>query len=191
MDSRDRMAIEGLFSKLEGVERLGQPRDVQAEAFIRERIKAQPGAPYYMAQTIIVQEQALDAAQERIADLEARLAENGVHEPGVLDGIVGAPRRTSAGFGSVPPIAAGMYREPSESRSTGGFLAGAAQTAMGVAGGLLLATMISGLFRTDGDNGADTSGTMVWDDDRSRFLLEEAGFDDDAGNGGLFDGWDV
>jgi hypothetical protein len=74
MDHQDRQAIEGLFGKLAEVERQSAPRDLEADAFISSRIAAQPGAPYFMAQTIVVQEQALDAAQARITDLEQQLA---------------------------------------------------------------------------------------------------------------------
>ena len=41
----------------------------------------QPGAPYYMAQTILVQEQALEAAQDRINEVERQLADRGFLSP--------------------------------------------------------------------------------------------------------------
>ena len=44
----------------------------ESEAFIRDKIARQPGAPYYMAQTIVIQEQALAAAEARLAELEAQ-----------------------------------------------------------------------------------------------------------------------
>ena len=59
MDRNDQQTIEGLFGKLAEVEQQSAPRDVVSEAIIRERIAHQPGAPYYMAQTIVVQQQAL------------------------------------------------------------------------------------------------------------------------------------
>ncbi|WP_323130524.1 DUF2076 family protein [Sinorhizobium medicae] len=58
-------------------------------------------------------------------------------------------------------------RQPFKQRAGGGFLAGAAQTAMGVAGGMLLGNMIAGMFggsdaeaaqpQTDGTKAADAS----------------------------------
>ncbi len=48
MDYNDRQAIEDLFGKLADVERQAAPRDDEAEAFIRDRIAAQPAAPYLM-----------------------------------------------------------------------------------------------------------------------------------------------
>lgn len=70
MDRTDQQAIEGLFSKLAHVEQQSGHRDVDSDRFIKDRIAQQPGAPYFMAQTIVVQEQALEAAQRRIEELE-------------------------------------------------------------------------------------------------------------------------
>lgn len=55
MDKNDRQAIENLFEKLATVERQSPQRDAELETFIRDKIARQPGAPYYMAQTIVVQ----------------------------------------------------------------------------------------------------------------------------------------
>ncbi|TIT23918.1 MAG: DUF2076 domain-containing protein [Mesorhizobium sp.] len=68
MDRNDQQAIGHLFEKLANVERQAPPRDAEAERFIQDQITRQPGAPYYMAQTIVVQEQALNAAQARIEE---------------------------------------------------------------------------------------------------------------------------
>ena len=58
MDRNDQQAIERLFDKLAAVELSSPQRDGASEALIRERIDRQPSAPYYMAQTIIVQNEA-------------------------------------------------------------------------------------------------------------------------------------
>ncbi|TIT48066.1 MAG: DUF2076 domain-containing protein, partial [Mesorhizobium sp.] len=70
MDRNDQQAIGNLFEKLANVERQTPPRDAEAERLINDQIARQPAAPYYMAQTIVVQEQALNAAQSRIEELE-------------------------------------------------------------------------------------------------------------------------
>jgi hypothetical protein len=152
MNDQDRQAIDGLFSKLSDVERQSGPRDAEAEAFIRSRIAAQPGAPYFMAQTIVVQEQALYTAQARLAELEQQVTSRPAGGGGFLSGLFGGeqPQRSPR-----PPSAAGMPPHMSSGmppgmggmapgRGGGGFLAGAAQTAMGVAGGVLLGNMIAG-----------------------------------------------
>ena len=82
MDSNDRQAIEGLFTKLGEVERQAGPRDAEAERFIADSVNQQPGAPYYMAQTIVMQEMALANQQKRIEELE-RTAQAGGAAPGL------------------------------------------------------------------------------------------------------------
>uniref|UniRef100_UPI00177E1424 DUF2076 domain-containing protein n=1 Tax=Mesorhizobium mediterraneum TaxID=43617 RepID=UPI00177E1424 len=128
MDRNDQQAIGNLFEKLANVERQTPPRDAEAERFINDQIGRQPGAPYYMAQTIVVQEQALNAAQSRIEELEQQAQQSA--GGGLLGGLFGS--------GSVPRVgrtAAAAPQEPlsgnDQQRAGGGFLAGAAQTAMG------------------------------------------------------------
>jgi hypothetical protein len=124
------------------VERQIPYRDAEAERLIRDAIARQPSPPYYMAQTVVLQEHALNAAQSRIADMEAELTvARQASQGGFLSGLFGggpAPRRT--GQPSQPRLPQG---------APGGFLAGAAQTAMGVAGGVLLANVVTGLFADD------------------------------------------
>ena len=71
MNDDDRAAIIDLFQRLREVEGRSGPRDPEAEALIRSAIAAQPGAPYYLAQTIVVQNAALREAERRIAELES------------------------------------------------------------------------------------------------------------------------
>jgi hypothetical protein len=53
----------------------GGQRDPEAEAFIGDAVRAAPHAPYVLAQTALVQQHALEAAAQRISDLEARVAQ--------------------------------------------------------------------------------------------------------------------
>jgi uncharacterized protein len=170
MDRQDRDAIEGLFERIARVEQRSGPRDRGAEALINARIGQQPAAPYYMAQTIVMQEKALNEAQARIEELE-----NGGYRAGRRGGQNAGPWDYAPGFGG------------------GGFLAGAAQTAMGVAGGVLLGNMLADWLTPDpaaaqdaqpdadfSNNAADAGGTDVAD----------AGTDV-ADAGGDFGGFDV
>lgn len=185
MDSNDRQAIDGLFEKLAQVERQSPPRDAGSETFIRQKLAAQPAAPYYMAQTIVVQEQALNAAQARIEALEEEAASaQGSSGGGLLGSLFGggaSPRSR----GSVPRTGQRTGQDPQPSAwqrsggagQGGGFLAGAAQTAMGVAGGVLLGNAIAGMFGADEANAAAPDANADADTD--------AGADDgfDAGGG--------
>jgi hypothetical protein len=147
MNPQDRQAIDELFSKLAETEARAGRIDADADAYIRQRIGRQPAAPYLMAQTIVVQNAALEQARQRIADLEEQVGERG-DDYGAASGRFGdeAPYAGQRP-GSVP--AAGprpLGGAPLQQNTGGGFLAGAAQTAMGVAGGLLLGNALGGLF---------------------------------------------
>lgn len=189
MDSNDRQAIDGLFQKLAEVERQADRRDAEAEAFIREKLGRQPAAPYYMAQTIVVQEQALNAAQARIEELEREASDSQSSGGGLLGSLFGGSPR---GRGSVPRTGAQSTQpEPyqpqagqaspwqNQGRSAGGgFLAGAAQTAMGVAGGVLLGNAIGGLFGADAAQAAAPSPTQDQaQDNDTDTAADDSGFD--------------
>ena len=176
MDQRDREAIEELFQKIAEVERRSGPRDPEAEAFIRARIAQHPAAPYYMAQTIVVQEEALNEAERRIAELES-----GAGQGGLLGGLFGGGRPER--HRRYAPAAGSSRRQGRN--AGGGFLAGAAQTAMGVAGGVLLGNMIADLFSPDA--AAADAGDAGFDDTAEG---AEAGAEADVGAdaGGDFGG---
>jgi uncharacterized protein len=158
MDHQDRQAIEQLFGKIAQVEGQARAPDVQAADFIRSQIARQPNAPYYMAQTIVVQEQALNAAQSRIQQLEHELASRPASGGSFLSGLFGGgqprpqphqPYQPQPMHGMPPhtaPGMGGMMGGMTQQRGGGGFLAGAAKTAMGVAGGVLLGNMIADAF---------------------------------------------
>jgi len=177
MDRNDQEAIQDLFGKLAEVERQSAPRNSESEAYIRDRIARQPGAPYYMAQTIVVQQQALEAAQARIEELEGQTSE-APHQPGgLLGNLFGASPQASR-TGSVPRISRPGGAAPqqpipaaTQAQRGGGFLAGAAQTAMGVAGGVLLANAIGGMF----GNGGEAQAAEVPDEE---LQSDDSGFDD-------------
>ena len=146
-NQQDQQAINSLFDRIEEVARKSPPRDRDAEALIQQRLRDYPPAPYYMAQTILVQEQALLQAQERIEQLEASQRPSG----GFLGGLFGdndEPQRR-------PARSRGPWDRQQEGQ--GGFLAGAAQTAMGVASGMLLGSAIAGML-TGGAHAQDYSG---------------------------------
>lgn len=143
MDRNDQQAIADLFERLAAAERQAPPRDAEAEALIRDRIAGQPAAPYFMAQTIVVLERALAETNARVEALEAETEAAPKRSGGFFGGLFGddAPRSPNA-MPRVPRRGApGMPQS-----GGGGFLAGAAQTAVGVAGGVLLGSVIAGMF---------------------------------------------
>jgi len=143
MQSEERELITGLFGRLQPFE--AQPRDGEAEALIKDAVARQPAAPYLLVQTVLVQEQALKAAQERIAELEARAgaapAASGFLGNAPKIGPWGAqPAAPPVPRPSVPstrsPLQAALA--PQQAGGGGGFLRSAMATAAGVAGGALL-----------------------------------------------------
>lgn len=140
LEPEDRKAIEGLFDRLDSVAGQNPDRDPDAVTLIEQCISQAPAAPYYMAQTVLVQEHALSVAQDRIAELEAQLAQRPAGG-GLFGGLFGgaqAPARRTATRQPAPM--------PGQSGQQGGFLAGAAQTALGVTGGVLLGSAIAGML---------------------------------------------
>ena len=156
MQSEEQRLIDGLFSRLKEAESHSASRDASAEERIAGHIKEQPFAPYYMAQTILIQEAAIKQLNDRIQALESQVTQLQAAKPssgGFLSGLFGGGQ--SRGSDPIPgaeqygrpqagaqpqyaPQAQQQNYAPQASRSGGGFMAGALQTAAGVAGGVVL-----------------------------------------------------
>jgi len=53
----------------------GQQKEPEADTLIRQALAEQPDMPYYLTQTVLIQDLSLHQAQQRIADLEKQLAD--------------------------------------------------------------------------------------------------------------------
>lgn len=202
MDPNDRRAIDELFANLDETARRAGPPEPEADDLIHRRLRENPSAAYHLAQTVVAQRTALERAQDRIDELEGR--------PGFSRRqAAGAPPREEGGFLSrmfgggdrsrtaVPATHAPDPRgrpgyDPRYDRGMGrpgfgggGFLAGAAQTAMGVAGGVLLGNMIMNAF-----DGNEAQAQTLTDGAGSQDQLNENDFGggDDMGDVGDFGG---
>ena len=146
MHAAEEKLINALFNKIQQTSTQAQPRDPQAEALIDRQIKNIPGATYYMAQTLIVQQQALKQVEARIAELEQQASQS----TGFFGGLFGTSPPT-------PPSKPSYQSHPAQyqENSGGDFLAGAAQTALGIGGGILLANAAMSLGEAifGGDSG--------------------------------------
>ena len=190
MTPDERQLLSGLFDRIR--DQANTPRDRDAESFIADAVRAQPYAPYLLAQTVIVQEHALRAASERLQQLEAKVQElqsaslqsaSSQSAPGG-GSFLGSLGKSLFGESSPPPRApsappaAGPWGQtsapppppvqqayapapqqptawggvPQSPAAGGGFLKGALGAAAGVAGGVLLADSIRGLFSGGGAN---------------------------------------
>lgn len=73
MTPQERELIDGLFQRLKAADT--PQKDGEAESLIAKRTVELPSAPYLLVQTVLVQDHALGAAQQRIAQLEKELAD--------------------------------------------------------------------------------------------------------------------
>ncbi len=76
MNSDERQLITGLFDRMKSVGSQGRDRD--AEQLIADQVRSQPYAPYLLTQTVLVQDQALRAANDRIQQLEEQVRQTRV-----------------------------------------------------------------------------------------------------------------
>ena len=97
MSPEERQVLVELFQRTNAA--AGQPRDKDAEAFIAEAVRLQPYAPYLLAQAVLLQEQAMKSASERLQQLET---ENQQLREEIAQGGPwgGAPQQQQGGGGS-------------------------------------------------------------------------------------------
>lgn len=164
MQNEEQQLIENLFSRLKQAENQSGPRDAGAEQLIKQHLQSQPGAPYYMSQAILIQEAALKKLNAQVTDLENRLAQAQQQQApqqssgGFLSSLFGGGSRSAApqqqqqpAWSSAPQQPQQPYAQPQQqyaappARGTG-FLGGALQTAVGVAGGVVMADMLTSMF---------------------------------------------
>ncbi len=123
MNPEERQMITGLFDRMRQQGIVDKDRD--ADALIRDTVRQMPDAPYVMVQTILVQEMALQNAQQQIQDLEDRVRNleaqsarpaqqssggsflGGLFGGGSKPAAVPAAGRQSGSFGSAAPQRAG------------------------------------------------------------------------------------
>ncbi|WP_294644461.1 DUF2076 domain-containing protein [uncultured Aureimonas sp.] len=211
MDTNDRQAIEGLFQKLGTLERDMPQRDPEAERFINDQVGRNPGSPYYMAQTIVMQQMALENQQRELEAMRSQAADTRYASPqsssgggGFLSRMfggsdqfrqpapapMGAPGAAAGPWGGQSRYGAtqgqpGMMGQPGMQpgmmggRGGGGFLAGAAQTAMGVAGGVLLGNAIAGMFEGNEAHAAEAPAPA--EEPQVEETADEGGYFDDGG----------
>src|SRR5216683_1235265 len=101
MVPQERDLITTLLARLKSAG--GQPKDPEADTLIRQAMVEQPDAPYYLVQTVLIQDLSLHQAQNRIAELEGQLANAQPAKPtSFLGGLLGTSQTASPAAGSVP-----------------------------------------------------------------------------------------
>jgi uncharacterized protein len=160
MTPEERNLIIDLFDRLVTLE--DAQRDPDAERLIRDGLRQAPNAPYALVQTVLVQDEALKRADERIRELEAGSAtETTARDTSFLGGMRDSLLGRREGHRSVPsvkPAEAGM--SPAWQTGAPPMAAGAAPTAGPAAapmasGGSFLGTAASGAGRAGISSGSD------------------------------------
>jgi len=156
MTPNEKSLIEDLFSRLRTANT--GPRDTDAEQAIAAEMARSPGVAYAMVQTVLVQDQALREANDKI-----QAAQQQQPAPSFLD-------RAGSAFsglgGARPAQQPSPAQQPFEQYSAapqaaapqGGFMRGALQTAAGVASGALLFEGVRSLFGGGGGLGGFGGG---------------------------------
>ncbi|HEX3499192.1 MAG TPA: DUF2076 domain-containing protein [Stellaceae bacterium] len=111
MTPQERDLITHLLDRL--AQAGNQPKDPEADSLIRQAVAAQPDAPYYLVQTVLIQDMALSNAQSRIQALEQQLAaaKPAPAQPtSFLGGLFGGAAATNPAGSSVP--SAGPWSRP-------------------------------------------------------------------------------
>jgi len=106
MTPEERDLVNGLFARLKSADT--PSKDPDAEDLIRRNVTEFPAAPYLMAQTILVQEHALNGAQARIGALEKELADARASRSSQSTSFLGGLRQAFGGSpdrGPDPPAA--------------------------------------------------------------------------------------
>jgi hypothetical protein len=74
MEPQERELITTLLTRLQSATSAGQSKDAEADQLIRQAMAQMPDAPYYLVQTVLIQDLSLHNAQNRIAELEKQVA---------------------------------------------------------------------------------------------------------------------
>jgi hypothetical protein len=107
MTPQERQLIDDLFDRLSKLE--NSPRDPDAQSAIADGLRRAPNAVYALVQTVLVQDEALKRAHERIQELEGGAPEqrqSGGFLDSMRDAIFGQDQRQGSAPGSVPNVRA-------------------------------------------------------------------------------------
>ncbi|HVV42273.1 MAG TPA: DUF2076 domain-containing protein [Nitrobacter sp.] len=102
MTPQERQLIDDLFSRLASAE--NAPRDPAAMAAIADGLRQAPNAVYALVQSVLVQDEALKRAHDRIQQLESAAAGTPAPSGGFLDSMRDTMFGRTAPHGSVPSV---------------------------------------------------------------------------------------
>ncbi|WP_367680179.1 DUF2076 domain-containing protein [Candidatus Fukatsuia anoeciicola] len=152
MQFEEQRLIDRLFQRLKQTEHNAEPRDAEAEQKIQGFIQQQPAAPYYMAQSLLIQEAALNRLNQQVQQLQNNVAQLKATQQPVNRSFLGKLFNSNRS-NSLPQLPAKTLplSHTSSASSTGtscdnSFMSGALKTAAGVAGGVVLGNILTNMF---------------------------------------------
>jgi uncharacterized protein len=176
------------------------PRDAEAEDFIRKNVGNRPDALYLMTQTVLIQNMALEQAQQQIQQLQQQSGAGMVPAGGSFLGGRQAPPPPPPGYGPAGYGPQGGYPPPGYGPGPGygqgpqgggsSFLRSAATTAAGVAGGMLafqgVEALLGGMTHGFG-GGGQGSGFLGGGGAPGETIIENNYYDDPSRGGAGYD----
>ncbi len=80
MSPEERQLLQGVFDRMRN--NSSAQRDPEADRLIADNVRQQPYSPYFLTQAVIVQEQALQAANQHIENLEQQVQQGNQQQSG-------------------------------------------------------------------------------------------------------------
>ncbi len=175
MTPQEQQLLEGLTSRVNQTQL--QEKDPEAEQYLNQTLGRNPDAMYLMAQTVLVQQYALDQAKRQLDELKQQLEQT--QQPPKHTSFLGSLLGTDEPRQAPPPPVPQPYREPQYApvqgynpqqqsgqaqyaapvSSGGGFLRSAMQTATGVAAGAFAFQGIESLMHGFGSHAGYGGGS--------------------------------
>ncbi|WP_367670791.1 DUF2076 domain-containing protein [Sodalis-like secondary symbiont of Drepanosiphum platanoidis] len=151
MKSEEKYLIYKLFKQLKKIEKINNVRDKDAEKIIYNFIQEQKTAPYYMTQSILLQESVINQLQEKIIKLEKKINEIKINnnKKNFLSNFFKKNKIDSSNeseFINSEHNSFILKKKNPIIRKGLGFMSGALQTAAGVAGGFFLGNFLTKVF---------------------------------------------
>lgn len=195
MTPEERQLISDLFERLRSYQT--PEKDREAEDFINRSVRSNSDASYLLVQSVLVQEQALQQADERIRDLEDRVRQLEPQQRSGGSFLGGMFSRGPEQRSSVPQVGARAAPSAYDNRPSpwsqqapgappqaqqpagGGFMRTALSAAAGVAGGMLLADGIRSMM---GGGSAHAGSPQDQGRDSDAGYSNDRGFVDESNN---------
>jgi len=163
MQSEEKKLIENLFDRLQKTEAKYPNKNKLADELISNSLKNQPNSPYYIIQTILIQEVAIKKLNEQIIELKNKISDleslADKKEPSFLSGLfrrspsnIMKTEQHSGVSNHEKTITAnqnpeGILNTNNTAKSNAiSFIGNALQTAAGVTGGILMGNALLNLF---------------------------------------------